>query len=167
MVLALGSNQGDREGHLRRAVRDLTGHVRIDGVSSVYASAPVGFTDQPEFLNAVVVGRTGLGPEDLLDLAHRLEARAGRIRTFRNAPRTLDVDLVLHGSTIRDRVPPLLPHPRWTERAFVLAPLAEVAPGTVDPRTGRTVEAIWRDARHSLPEVRLHAPPDRLWRSER
>ena len=163
VALALGSNLGDRVAHLRAAVAGLAGGVEIDGVSSVYASAPEGHADQPDFLNAVVVGRTRLNPVELLARAHALEAAAGRRRSFPNAPRPLDVDVVFYGSLVREAEPPLVPHPRWDRRAFVLAPLAEVAPDAVDPRSGRTVETVWNEKRADLrPTVTAFAPPEAL-----
>ena len=134
-------------------------------MSSVYASAPVGYERQPDFLNAVLVGRTALLPEVLLARGHALERAAGRERAFPGAPRPLDVDLVFYGGRIVRGGRLILPHPRFRTRAFVLAPLAEVAPGWVDPVTGRTVEEIWNERRDDLPEVRKAAPPETLWRA--
>lgn len=165
VALALGSNVGDRLGHLREAVEGLARVVQVDAVSSVYETDPVGYEDQPDFLNAVLVGVTGLGPRELLEAAHRLEAAAGRRRSFPDAPRELDVDLVLYGGLVVRGPDLTVPHPRWKERSFVLGPLADVAPGWVDPETGRTVEECWEDRREALPPLRRSAPPHALWRS--
>lgn len=164
MALGLGSNVGDRIGHLRDAVEGLSGPVEIVGVSSVYESAPVGYVDQPDFLNAVVVGRSELSPRRLLRLAHDLEERAGRGRPFPNAPRTLDVDILLRGEERIESVGLSVPHPRLLRRSFVLAPLAEVAGAWVDPVTGRTVEKLWEEHEDDLPPVRRHAPSSTIWR---
>lgn len=146
VALALGSNLGDRLAHLRRAVKGLgDGGVEVRGVSSVYESAPEGYVDQPDFLNAALVGRTRLSPGDLLAVARRLEAEAGRERSFPNAPRPLDVDIVLYGDRVVTEPELRIPHERWRTRAFVLAPLREIAGELRDPETGRTVKSFWDD----------------------
>lgn len=165
VALALGSNLGDRVAHLRSAVRRLAeSGVEIERVSSVYESPPAGYDDQPDFLNAAVVGRTGLLPEELLDVARRLEAEAGRERSFANAPRPLDVDIVFYGDRVIRRRDLRIPHERWSGRAFVLAPLREIAPGLRDPETGRTVAAFWKDLDPGDREgVRRVGPPETLF----
>jgi 2-amino-4-hydroxy-6-hydroxymethyldihydropteridine diphosphokinase len=164
VALALGSNLGDPLVRLRAGVEALErAGVGIEAVSSVYLSAPVGYAAQPDFLNAVVVGRWTGPVEALLDAALAAEAAAGRRRTFRNAPRTLDVDLVLVDGLVSEDDRLTLPHPRWRERSFVLAPLAEVAPEWADPVTASTVQEIWSKSAASLPDVRVVAPPSDLW----
>lgn len=140
--------------------------VSLEGLSSTYESEAVGFESQPPFLNAVLVGTTELGPEALLGRVMRIEAEAGRERSFRNAPRTLDVDIVLFGGLTLARPDLHIPHPRFRERAFVLAPLVEVAPAWVDPVTGRTVLEIWDERRGDLPPARVVASPPLPPRSE-
>jgi len=135
--LSLGSNLGDRSAHLRRAVDQLRAgsSPSVTAVSRVYETDPVGGPDdQGAFLNLVVelaVPRE-IDPYRILAQCHRLEAAAGRVRTVRWGPRTLDADVIwMDGVTLDD--PELtLPHPRWRERRFVLAPLAELAPDLVD-----------------------------------
>lgn len=164
VALALGSNLGDRMEHLRAGVRGAARVVHNVATSPVYETAPTGYEDQPDFLNAVVVGTTALGPRDLLAAAHRLEAAAGRRRSFPDAPRVLDIDLILYGGLVL-RGPELsIPHPRWKERSFVLGPLAEVGPELVDPETGRTVQDLWESRRDRLAPLRRVAPPEALWR---
>jgi 2-amino-4-hydroxy-6-hydroxymethyldihydropteridine diphosphokinase len=131
--LGLGSNQGDRAGHLRRAVGALPDVV---AVSRVYVTEPVGGpAGQEQYLNVVVELETELGPHELLDLARRLEADAGRSRMVRWGPRTLDVDVLLV----------VVPHPRMWDRRFVVEPLAELAPELIAPgardRAGGDVRA--------------------------
>lgn len=131
--LGLGSNLGDRLANLQGAVDGLAATPKVDvvAVSAVYESAPVGGPAQPDYLNAVAVVETSLRPRALLEVARRLEAAAERVRFERWGPRTLDVDLLLVGSERVDEPDLQVPHPRMWARAFVLAPLAEVAPERV------------------------------------
>ncbi len=142
-VLGLGSNLGDRLGFLRKGVGDLAaGGVEVESVSSVFETPPVGYLDQPPFLNLVLAGRTRRSPKGILELIREVEAAAGRERSFPDAPRTLDVDLLFLGERIV-RLPGLrVPHPRWRNRSFVVRPLAEILPGLRDPETGCTVGEI-------------------------
>lgn len=163
MALGLGSNLGDSLGHLRAAVHQLgaLGLHRII-VSSVYESAPVGYEDQPDFLNAAVIGRWKGSPRPLLEAALAVERTAGRERSFRNAPRPLDIDVLLFGSLVVAEPGLVVPHPRWKERSFVLAPLCEVVPTWRDPVSGETVEDIWSRLRGDLPEAHVVAAPSAL-----
>jgi 2-amino-4-hydroxy-6-hydroxymethyldihydropteridine diphosphokinase len=109
----------------------------LTGLSGVYESDAVGFEDQPPFLNLVARLETELGPEALLERLRVVEAERGRERSFRNAPRTLDIDILLYDDVVLD-VPGLtIPHPRMTGRSFVLAPLLELDPDLEEPGTGR------------------------------
>lgn len=139
--LGLGSNLGDRLGHLRRAVELLRAHpdIRITGVSSIYETAPVGPVEQPDFLNMVVAAETTLSPEKLLSVTQEIEKRLHRVRTIRWGPRTLDIDILLYGDLTLHREGLILPHPRMEERAFVLIPLLEVAGNLRIPGSGATV----------------------------
>jgi len=131
--LGIGSNLGDRLGHLQAAVTGLAAApgVEVVGVSSVYETAPVGGPEQPDYLNAVVAVDTACAPRELLDLAHRLEAAARRVRTVRFGPRTLDVDVLLVGDEQVHEPDLEIPHPRMAERAFVTVPLRELDPAGV------------------------------------
>ncbi len=128
--LALGSNLGDRRAHLAAALAALTRHpqTRVTAVSPVYETKAVGVTDQPDFLNCVVRLETDLSPHALLDLCLATEQQLGRVRHERWGPRTVDLDILLHGDTTLDDDRLTLPHPRMQERTFVLAPLADLAP---------------------------------------
>jgi 2-amino-4-hydroxy-6-hydroxymethyldihydropteridine diphosphokinase len=129
--LGLGSNLGDRRGHLRRA---LAGLPDLVAVSPLYETEPVGGPPgQEDYLNLVVEMDTGLGPRDLLALSHRLEQEAGRVRTVRHGPRTLDVDVLLVGDLVVDEPDLVVPHPRMWERRFVVEPLGDLAPDLVTP----------------------------------
>jgi len=164
VVLALGSNEGDRLHHISSGVEVLETGIRLEAVSGVYESAPVGYLEQGDFLNAVLVGRTTLAPRELLQLAWAAEDVAGRVRSFPNAPRTLDVDLVFYGHLEIDEEGLVIPHPRWSERSFVLAPMAEVVPDVRPPSDPRTVAQRWADSRSRLPSVRRVAAPEVIWR---
>lgn len=139
VYLGLGTNLGDREQNLRSALRRLRGLGEITAISSVYRSEPVGYSDQPDFWNLVVELRTKREPIDLLEEVQGIEAELGRVRTFRNAPRTIDIDVLLYGDEILDTEQLAVPHPRMMERAFVLRPLTEIAPDLRDPRTGERI----------------------------
>lgn len=138
VFLGLGTNLGDREANLRAALRMLRDVVRIEAVSSVYESEPVGYRAQPDFWNLVVRAGTRLEPSALLEAVRGIERALGREPSFRNAPRVMDIDLLLYDDVELDLPELTLPHPRMLERAFVLKPLAEVAPDVVHPATGRT-----------------------------
>ena len=128
--VGIGSNLGDRLAHLRAAVHGLGAatSVSVVAVSAVYETAPVGGPRQPDYLNAVVALDTTLSPRGLLELAQALERDAHRVRGERFGPRTLDVDVLLVGEERVDEHDLEVPHPRLTERAFVLVPLADLAP---------------------------------------
>jgi 2-amino-4-hydroxy-6-hydroxymethyldihydropteridine diphosphokinase len=122
--LGLGSNLGDRRAHLEFALEQL----RPSRVSSLYETAPLGYLDQGFFLNCACELRTTLSPWALLDAVHRIEKQRQRVRPFPNAPRTLDIDLLLYDDLVLSSPRLTLPHPRLHQRAFVLAPLAELLP---------------------------------------
>lgn len=131
--LGLGSNIGDRRGHLQRAIEALNdADVGVVAVSSVYETAPVGGVEQDAFLNIVVEVETTLGPDDLLRRCHELEQAAQRVRDVRWGPRTLDVDILLYSDRRIDTPDLTVPHPRMTERNFVMVPLLELDPARAD-----------------------------------
>jgi 2-amino-4-hydroxy-6-hydroxymethyldihydropteridine diphosphokinase len=136
--IALGANLRDPEQQVQAAVEELAmlRDTRLMGVSSLYRSAPVGYLDQPEFVNAVAAIETALVPRALLDALLAIERSYGRVRQFPNAPRTLDLDIVLYGDLEVDEPGLTIPHPRMHERAFVVVPLAEIAPEIVVPGRG-------------------------------
>ena len=144
VFVGLGANQGDTRATLASALKALDCHPAIERVatSSVYRTAPVDAAG-PDYLNAVVELRTTLEPLDLLKALQAIEADHGRLRPYPNAPRTLDLDLLLFGQRELDDPALTLPHPRLHQRAFVLEPLAEIAPDLMQPRLGRLRD--WRD----------------------
>ena len=131
--IGLGANLGDREQMLREAVQRLATLGEVKAVSSLYETEPVGFLDQPRFLNAVAAIETVRTAGEIVPALLAIERDLGRTRTFRNAPRTLDLDLLLLGDETIDTPDVALPHPRMHERAFVLVPLAEIAPEEIHP----------------------------------
>jgi 2-amino-4-hydroxy-6-hydroxymethyldihydropteridine diphosphokinase len=164
VALGLGSNVGDRLGHLKFAVRDLGRLLVRPSCSSVYESAPMYVAEQPEFLNACCVGATALGPPELLSTLQRIEREAGR-RTggTRYGARELDLDLLLYGDRVIARPGLRIPHPRMSERPFVLWPLAEVAGDWVHPETGLGIdEMAARLQRGRGDGLRVYAPPAAL-----
>ncbi|HEX6371675.1 MAG TPA: 2-amino-4-hydroxy-6-hydroxymethyldihydropteridine diphosphokinase [Longimicrobium sp.] len=142
VLLGLGANQGDPAAQLAGAVQALSRVVRIDAVSSLYRSEPVGFREQPDFYNLVVRGWTALEPPALLRAAQAVEEALGRRRTFRDAPRTIDIDLLAYGARVMRTADLTLPHPRLHLRGFVLHPLAEVAPEWLHPVLIRTAREL-------------------------
>lgn len=144
--VALGGNLGDPGATLRRAIAALAElpQTRLAAASSLYRSAPVGHAEQPDFVNAVAQLSTALAPQALLAALLALEKRFGRERTFRNAPRTLDLDLLLYDALCIDEAGLAVPHPRMHERAFVLAPLLEIAPACLIPGIGPAADSLAR-----------------------
>ena len=142
--MSLGSNLGDRKANLEAAIAALE---RVDGVSVTkrshfYETEPVGEVDQPEFLNMAVEIETALEPIELLNAIKEIETELGRRPSFRWGPRTIDIDMVLWGDRVVESDRFALPHKEFRNRAFVLAPLAEIAPDAVDPVTGKTVAEL-------------------------
>ena len=159
--LGLGSNLGDRLGHLQAGVSSLAGAegVEVVAVSSVYRTEPVGGPEQPEFLNAVVAINTTLPPRELLGLAQRIEGERDRMREERWGPRTLDVDILLYGDITLREADLEIPHRRIAERRFVLEPLLEVDPGAALPDGTPLADLLERLADDSRvredPELRI------------
>jgi 2-amino-4-hydroxy-6-hydroxymethyldihydropteridine diphosphokinase len=142
VAVALGSNLGDRAAFLRGAADELSALLDNFRISSFHDTTPVGVAPQPRYLNAAAVGTSVRDPRSLLDALLAIEARHGRTRLTPGAPRTLDLDLILYGDRVISEAGLEVPHPRFRERAFVLAPLAEIAPELRDPVTGQTVRDL-------------------------
>ncbi|ABI60512.1 2-amino-4-hydroxy-6-hydroxymethyldihydropteridine diphosphokinase [Nitrosomonas eutropha] len=138
IFIALGSNLENPLSQVRRGILLLAEleHSRLVKRSSFYRTAPIGNTDQPDFINAVVQMETNLTPHHLLDTLLEIERACGRVRTFPNAPRILDLDILLFGNLQHSDTKLVLPHPRMHERAFVLQPLLEIAADCVIPGRG-------------------------------
>jgi len=142
VYLCLGSNMGDRQDNLDRAIDQLSQRLRIRQVSSIYDTEPVGNTNQPRFLNLVCQVRTMLAPTELLTLIKGIEMKLGRIHGKSNTPRPIDIDILLYDDQVVETPELIIPHPRMTERAFVLVPLAEIAPNLVHPVNGKTIREL-------------------------
>ena len=143
-AVALGSNLGDRHAHLRFAIAKLSRLLDEMRLSNIRETEPVGVgVPQSMFLNAAVVGITTLPARALLDALLAIEAERGRERPFPDAPRTLDLDLILYGDAVVDEPGLQIPHPRFRGRRFVLEPLNEIAPALPDPVTGRTIDELY------------------------
>jgi 2-amino-4-hydroxy-6-hydroxymethyldihydropteridine diphosphokinase len=144
--LGIGSNLGNKRANLDRAVELLASNPRIDivAVSTFYETAPVGYSDQPDFLNGVLMIETDLSPHELLTAILETENQMGRKRTIRWGPRVIDVDILLYDAEKVDQDGLQIPHPRMMERRFVLEPLAEIASDLVLP-DGRTALQAFQD----------------------
>ena len=142
VYLGLGSNLGNREDNLTRALDFLSERLRMGQISSIYDTEPIGNTAQPRFLNLVCQVYTRLAPMELLTLAKGIESKLGRTPGKSNAPRPIDIDILFYGDQIIENSKLVIPHPRLAERAFVLVPLAELAPELAHPVSGKTIEEL-------------------------
>ena len=142
VYLSLGSNVGDREANLRTAIEKLGALGAVIAVSSFYETEPMGFTEQPWFLNAAAALRTELMPKVFLSKMLAIEQQMGRRRTRPKGPRNIDLDILLFGNSIIDTLELTVPHPAMHERRFVLEPLAEIAPDTLHPVLKRSVREL-------------------------
>ena len=169
IYLSLGSNLGDRERHLQVAIESLAPiGVTVLRVSSLYETEPVGLREQPWFLNCVVGGESDVAPAALLRSLLELEQQLGRRRAGVPAmgPRTIDLDLVLYGDMQMETEELTLPHPRYRQRRFVLAGLAELAPELRDPVTGETMAELLAKVDDASAVVRVADPnwaPENRW----
>jgi 2-amino-4-hydroxy-6-hydroxymethyldihydropteridine diphosphokinase len=142
VYLSLGSNIGEREAHLREAIRRLESTGKLRFVSSIYETEPVEFTDQPQFLNCAVALETSSTPEQLMLQLLTIEKAMGRQRIQKKGPRTIDLDILLFGDEVVDTPGLTIPHPAMQHRRFVLEPLAEIAPDAVHPVLKKTVREL-------------------------
>ena len=147
VYLGLGSNLGDRQYNLDRALEFLSQRLRLEKVSSLYDTEPIGNTNQPRFLNMVCQISTGLEPIALLTLVKGIENKLGRLpHHTSNESRPIDIDILFYGDQVVETSKLVIPHPRLTKRAFVLIPLAEIAPDLVHPVNGKTIEELVKSA---------------------
>ncbi len=142
VFLALGTNLGDRETNLSQAKDSLMPQVTVLQESSIYVTPPWGYANQPEFLNQVIQVQTALEPLPLLQTLKQIENEMGRVKTFRNGPRLIDLDILFYGERIVDLEGLQIPHPRLHLRAFVLVPLNDLAPDFIHPVLGESVSTL-------------------------
>lgn len=154
--ISIGSNIGDRLQHLKDAIQSIHSQdgMSVLLVSSIYETAPVGYTDQADFLNVVIRVETELVAQDLLAACQKIERDLGRVRDIRWGPRTLDLDILLYNNDNIELENLIVPHPRMHERAFVLIPLLEIAPSVAHPVTGKLFSE----------EAAVHDHGVKLWR---
>ena len=138
VAIALGSNIEDPEAQVTRAFDEIAAlpATRVLARSSLHRTKPVGYANQPDFVNAMALVETALAPRALLEQLLAIERRHGRVRSIPNGPRTLDLDIIVYGDRVIDEPGLQIPHPRARERDFVMVPLREVWPGVVIPRAG-------------------------------
>jgi 2-amino-4-hydroxy-6-hydroxymethyldihydropteridine diphosphokinase len=153
VYLSLGSNMGDRQHNLNEAIELLSQRAKMFEVSSTYETEPVGNSNQPRFLNLAARIQTRLAPLELLTLTKGIEAKLGRTKDKPNAPRPIDIDILFYGDQIIKNRQLTIPHPRLTERAFVLVPLAEIAPKLIHPVSGKTTEKLLSELKQGVQGV--------------
>ena len=146
VYLSLGSNLGDRQANIDRALELLTQRMQLGKISSVYDTEPLGNTNQPRFLNIAVQAFTRLSPEGIMALAKGIESRLGRVGKSGD-PRTIDIDILLYGDKVVETPQLVIPHPRMAERAFVLVPMVEIAPTLKHPVLGKTMKQLLKAAK--------------------
>jgi 2-amino-4-hydroxy-6-hydroxymethyldihydropteridine diphosphokinase len=157
--IGLGANLGDREANIREALSELNrSGCRLTRASSIYETTPVGYSDQPDFLNAVAEIETNLEPLELLTALGTIEQRIGREETFKWGPRTIDLDILLYGENAFTEENLEIPHPEMHRRAFVLTPLAEIAPEIKHPVSGLTAREM--SANVGAEGIRLFRSPE-------
>jgi len=142
IYLGLGSNMGDRRYNLESALDALAQKIKVQVVSSIYDTKPVGNTRQPRFLNLVCEAATSMAPPDLLNFVKQIEINMGRQPGPLNSPRPIDIDILFYGNQVIAAPALIIPHPRLTERAFVLVPLDEIAPDFIHPVVGKTIRQM-------------------------
>jgi 2-amino-4-hydroxy-6-hydroxymethyldihydropteridine diphosphokinase len=153
VYLSLGSNLGDRLSNLRNAIATLPPRVQPGIQSSVYETQPWGYSDQPVFLNQIIKADTVLEPLDLLKFLKETEVILGRQETFRFGPRLIDLDIIFYDDLVIKTPKLTIPHPRIAERAFILIPLAEIAPDLYHPVLGKTIQQLKIDVDPSSIEL--------------
>ncbi len=157
IYLGLGSNLGDRYGLLQQAILKLSeSGITVKRNSSYWETEPVGYTDQPWFMNLIVEATTNLPPLRLLKTLKKIEASLGRTPTIQNGPREIDIDILLYDQEILEGNALTIPHPRFHERRFVLEPLAELTPQLIHPKLGKSIRQLLRTA----PQLLMRKAPN-------
>jgi len=145
VYLGLGSNLGNRKCNLEEAIRQISEFATINKISSIYETEPWGLKDQPKFLNLVIFVESTLGPNELLLHLKKIEQQMGRKKSVRFGPRLIDVDILFYDDYMMNTPELTIPHPHLTERAFVLVPLAEIAPKLVHSQNHKTIKALLQE----------------------
>jgi 2-amino-4-hydroxy-6-hydroxymethyldihydropteridine diphosphokinase len=145
IVLALGSNLGNCQENLRKAIELIQEKFQVNKHSSVICTKPMYVQNQPDFYNMVLLGETHLQPHELLIFLKLIEKKLGRYKTFQNGPRVIDIDIIAYDTKLIDDPVLQIPHPLYTERLFVLEPLFEVCPHWVCPRSGKSILRLLGD----------------------
>ncbi|NBX74477.1 MAG: 2-amino-4-hydroxy-6-hydroxymethyldihydropteridine diphosphokinase [Alphaproteobacteria bacterium] len=159
IILALGTNMGDRFNQLHRARQKIGAFFNIRHCSDIYETAPQYLTNQPMFLNAVMAGETALSPLDLLRACKHVEKELGRTTAPRFGPRCIDVDVVMYGDAVMQCDELILPHPRMHERGFVLHPLCDILPNIMHPIHQKTIADMCHELAASDPGKKISWPP--------
>ena len=165
VYIGLGSNLGDRVIHLREAGQRLSALVRIEDASQLYVAAPLGYVRDDAFVNAVIRGTTTLKPLELLEMMQAIEMAMGRRSGVQFGPRPIDLDLLFYESVQMETRKLTVPHPRIAQRAFVLKPLAEIAPEFMHPVLYYTISQLLQDA-EDVDQVQIYHPDQQLVRAE-
>jgi 2-amino-4-hydroxy-6-hydroxymethyldihydropteridine diphosphokinase len=142
IFLSLGSNLGDRVANLQHAIEELAPQVSLVAQSPIYETEPWGYSDQPLFLNQVIKASTELEPFDLLAFLKTTEVKLGRVETFRFGPRLIDLDILLYNELVLATPTLTIPHTRMAERAFIIIPLADIAPDLIHPLVRKTIQQL-------------------------
>lgn len=158
VYFSIGTNLGDRFANLQRALNLLQAHMNITAISPVFATEPWGETDQPQFLNMCAAAVTDMRPHEVLETVKAIESEMGRAPTRHWGPRLIDIDLIFFNHEIVREPDLTVPHPLLAERAFVLAPLANIIPDFVHPETGKTVQEMLDDVDQSGVERLVELP---------
>jgi 2-amino-4-hydroxy-6-hydroxymethyldihydropteridine diphosphokinase len=153
IALGLGSNVGDRKDYINRAIEALSKEISSIKVSGIYKTKAWGDENQADFLNACMIAETDKSPEDLLDIIKQIESDLGRTKTHHWGPREIDIDILLYDDKKLSSQRLTIPHPQLADRAFVLVPLAKIAPDLIEPNSGKTIAEL--AAQHSNAGVRL------------
>jgi 2-amino-4-hydroxy-6-hydroxymethyldihydropteridine diphosphokinase len=145
VYLALGSNVGDSVKNIELAIDYLAPKLKVTQTAKLYASKPVGYTDQPNFINTAVKATTELSPSKLMKYVKEVEIKTGRVKRFRWGPREIDIDIIFYGNKTVNLEGIIIPHPRFAERDFVLKPLLDLDSSLLDPNTKRPLSVLLED----------------------